>query len=217
MVGENQLATIVGVTDDFFNVSLQNKIIPCLLFYGTNWVSMASIRMENPNGAGTNSFIEKSWQALFPDQIYKAMTLDYYMEQKAFYVLENIMYQGFKIFVLLSILIGCMGLYGLVSFLALQRQKEIGIRKVLGASVGSIVYKFSMEFTWLILISFVIAAPLAYFAMSSWLQTFANRISLNAGYFLLALLVSFLVAGCTIGYQAVKAAVANPVKSLRTE
>lgn len=216
-VGETQFGTIVGVTDDFFNVSLQQSITPCLLFYGTNWVSMASIRMSSADAGGTLGFIEKSWQTLFPDQIYKAMTLDYYMEHKAFYVMEDIMYKGFKIFVVLSILIGCMGLYGLVSFLALQRQKEIGIRKVLGASVSGIVYLFSREFTWLILIAFLVAAPLGYFAMDSWLQTFANRINLHAGYFVVALLVSMSVATLTVGFQAVKAAVANPVKSLRTE
>ncbi len=216
-VGDHQLATIVGVTDDFFNVSLQKPIIPCLLFYGTNWVSMASINMNNSNPGSTLAFIEKSWQVLFPDHIYKSMTLDYYIEHKAFYVMENIMYQGFKIFVLLSILIGCMGLYGLVSFLALQRQKEIGIRKVLGASVSGIVYLFSMEFTWLVLISFTIAAPLGYFAMHNWLQTFANRIDLHAGYFIIAFLLSLIIAAVTIGFQAVRAAVANPVKSLRAE
>ncbi|MEP7142384.1 MAG: ABC transporter permease [Ferruginibacter sp.] len=217
VVGDRQFATIVGVTDDFFNVSLQQSIMPCMLFYGTNWVSMAAIRMDKANTSNTLSYIQKNWQSLFPGQIYKAMTLDYYMDKKAFYVLEDIMYQGFKIFVLLAILIGCLGLYGLVSFLAQQRQKEIGIRKVLGASVRGIVYLFSMEFTWLLLMSFVVAAPLGYFAMSSWLQTFANRIPLHAGYFVAALVISFLVAACTVGFQAVKAAVANPVKSLRAE
>ena len=145
------------------------------------------------------------------------MTLNYYMEHKAFYVIEDIMYQGFKIFVVLALLIGCMGLYGLVAFLALQRQKEIGIRKVLGSSVNGIIYLFSREFTWMVIISFLIAAPLGYLAMKTWLETFANRIDLHAGFFVVSLLLSMLVAGVTVGFQAVRAAIANPVKSLRTE
>jgi ABC-type antimicrobial peptide transport system permease subunit len=110
-----------------------------------------------------------------------------------------------------------MGLYGLVSFLALQRQKEIGIRKVLGASVNGIVYMFSKEFTWMVVISFLIAAPLGYLAMKSWLQTFANRIELHAGFFVAAFLLSLIIAALTVGVQAVRAAIANPVKSLRAE
>ena len=216
-VQDDQHATVVGVTDNFFNVSLQLEVSPCLLFYGTNWVSMASIRMNTIESKNTLTGIEKEWQSLFPDQVYKAMTLDYYMEHKAFYVLENLMYEGFKIFVVLALIIGCMGLYGLVSFLALQRQKEIGVRKVLGASVGGIVYLFSKEFTWLVLISFLIAAPLGYFAMDSWLQTFANRIDLHAGYFIIAFLLSLIIAAFTVGFQAVKAALENPVNSLRAE
>src|SRR3954451_24281833 len=103
------------------------------------------------------------------------MTLEDYIQHKAFYVLEDLMYQAFKIFAVLSIIIGCMGLYGLVSFLAIQRQKEIGIRKVLGASVQAIVYLFSKEFALLVVIAFLIAAPLGYLTMKSWLATFENR------------------------------------------
>ncbi|MDO9374297.1 MAG: ABC transporter permease [Ferruginibacter sp.] len=217
LVQEHEFATIVGVTDDFFNVSLQQQVSPCLLFYGTNWVGTANINMSNVESKATLTRIEKEWQQLYPDDIYKASTLNYYMEHKAFYVIEDIMYQGFKVFVVLSLLIGCMGLYGLVAFLALQRQKEIGIRKVLGSSVNGIVYLFSKEFTWMVIISFLIAAPLGYFAMKTWLQTFANRIDLHAGFFVVSLLLSLLIAGLTVGFQAVKAAIANPVKSLRSE
>ena len=217
LVQDHEFATIVGVTEDFFNVSLQQEISPCLLFYATNWVGMASIRLDDAATPTTFSRIEEEWRSLFPDQVFKGMTLEYYIEHKAFYVIENIMYQGFKIFMVLALIIGCMGLYGLVAFLALQRQKEIGIRKVLGASVSGIVYLFSKEFTWMVLISFLIAAPLGFIAMKSWLQTFANRIPLHAGYFLGAFLLSLIIAGLTVGFQAVQAALANPVKSLKTE
>ncbi|MFT3679011.1 MAG: ABC transporter permease [Ferruginibacter sp.] len=217
MVGDKETATIIGVTNDFFNVSLQQNVTPCLLFYATNWVYMASIKMDNSNAVANQSTIEKYWGAVFPGHIYKSMTLDYYMKHKEFYVIEDIMYQGFKVFVVIALLIGCLGLYGLVSFLALQRRKEIGIRKVLGSSTGEIIYLFSKEFAWMVIISFLIAAPVGYFAMQSWLDSFANRIDLTAWYFVAALILSLLIAAGTVGFQAVRAALANPVKSLRTE
>jgi ABC-type antimicrobial peptide transport system permease subunit len=217
LVQDQEYGNIVGVTSDFFNAPLQQEVQPCLLFYGTNWVGTASISLTNTEAKNTLAMIEKEWQGLFPDHIYKGMTLQYYIDHKAFYIIEDIMYQGFKVFVALALLIGCMGLYGLVAFLALQRQKEIGIRKVLGSSVNGIVYLFSKEFTWLVFISFLVAAPLGYLAMKSWLQTFANRIDLHAGFFVVALLLSLVIAAITVGFQAVKAAIANPVKSLRTE
>jgi putative ABC transport system permease protein len=210
-------ATIVGVVDDFFNVPLQREIEPCLLFYSTNWVAIASIKMNTEQANTTLAFIQKSWESLYPDQIYKAMGLDEYFKKRAFYIMEDIMYQAFKIFAILSIFIGCLGLYGLVSFMTLQRQKEIGIRKVLGASVSGIVFLFSKEFVWLVLMAFALAAPLGFMAMKSWLETFAHRIDLHAGYFAIALLLSLVIASVTVGYQAIKAAVVNPVKSLKTE
>lgn len=216
-VQDKEFATIVGVTDDFFNVSLQKSIEPCILFYGTNWAGMECVRLAKNPSEKTYAAIENTWKATFPDQVYKGMTLNYYIDHKAFYIIEDIMYQGFKVFVVLALLIGCMGLYGLVAFLALQRQKEIGIRKVLGASVSGIVYLFSKEFATLVIISFLIAAPLGYFAMHSWLQTFANRIDLTAWYFIIAFIISLAIAAITVGSQALKAAIANPVKSLRSE
>lgn len=217
VVNDKDLVTIVGVTKDFNNAALQNEIVPCVIFYGTNWISIAGIKMSNVNDAAVNNFIKQSWEAVYPDNIYKSMPLTEYMRTKAFYVLEDIMYKGFKIFVVLSIVIGCMGLYGLIGFLAVQRQKEIGIRKVLGASAQKIVYMFSVEFLWLTGIAFLVAAPLAYFAMHTWLQSFANRIELSAVYFIIAFLISVIIAACTVGFQSIKAAIVNPVESLRTE
>ncbi|RYY26754.1 MAG: ABC transporter permease, partial [Chitinophagaceae bacterium] len=130
VVNNREQATIVGVTDDFYNTSLQRPVQPCILFYGLNWVNMAGIRLNQPADASLNSFIKQSWESVYPDNIYKINTLDEYIRHKAFYVLEDIMYQGFKIFVGIAIVIGCMGLYGLIAFLSAQRQKEIGIRKV---------------------------------------------------------------------------------------
>lgn len=123
----------------------------------------------------------------------------------------------YKIFAGIAIFISCLGLYGLVSFMAVQRTKEVGIRKVLGASVSSIVYLFSKEFIVLIVISFVIAMPVAWYVMTGWLQNFAYRISLSAWVFLLAIATSVVIAWVTVGYKAVRAALVNPVRSLRSE
>jgi ABC-type antimicrobial peptide transport system permease subunit len=114
-------------------------------------------------------------------------------------------------------LIGCLGLYGLVAFAAAQRTKEVGIRKVLGASLADIILLFSKEFALLITIAFVIAAPVGYYLMNNWLQNFAYQVNIGTNIFVIAIVSSFFIAACTIAYQSVKAAMANPVKSLRTE
>jgi putative ABC transport system permease protein len=161
------------------------------------------------------SSIEKLWTRTFPDYVYQFQFLDKTIE--SFYKQENQLSQLYKIFAGIAIFISCLGLYGLVSFMAVQRTKEVGIRKVLGASAGRIVLLFSKEFTLLIGIAFVIATPFAYYFMHAWLQNFSYRVNLGVGIFLLAILFSILVAWITVGYRAVRAAMANPVKSLRTE
>jgi ABC-type antimicrobial peptide transport system permease subunit len=135
----------------------------------------------------------------------------------SFYKQESALSQLYKIFAGIAVFISCLGLYGFVSFMAVQRTKEVGIRKVLGASVLHIVYLFSKEFTLLIGIAFLIAAPLAYYFMHHWLQHFAYRINISVGIFLLTIVSAEVIAWLTVGYQAIKAAVANPVKSLKAE
>ena len=123
----------------------------------------------------------------------------------------------FNVFAILAIFISCMGLYGLSAFMAEQRTKEIGVRKVLGASVFNVVYLLSTGFTRLILIAVVIAVPIAWFAVDSWLKSFAYRIDISWTIFLTASLSALLIAWFTVSYESIKAAIANPVKSLRTE
>ena len=123
----------------------------------------------------------------------------------------------FNLFAVLAIFISCMGLYGLSAFMAEQRTKEIGVRKVLGASVFKVVYLLSTGFTKLILIAVVIAVPLAWFAINSWLKSFAYRVNADWIVFLIASLTALAIAWLTVSYESIKAAIANPVKSLRTE
>jgi len=123
----------------------------------------------------------------------------------------------FSLFTSLAILVACLGLFGLASFTTLQRTKEIGIRKVLGASVANILKLLFSEFALLLVIAFVIATPIAWFSASSWLQGYAFRINLHRTYFVLPFITIIAIALITVSFQSIKAAIANPVKSLRTE
>ena len=127
------------------------------------------------------------------------------------------MSQLFKIFAFLAIFLSCLGLYGLASFMAVQRIKEVGIRKVLGATVGSIVFLFSKEFMVLVGIAFLLASPIAWYYMNQWLQDYSYRIEMSWWIFVAAGLLAILIALITVSYQAIKVALTNPVKSLRNE
>ena len=145
-------------------------------------------------------------------------TLDFLDERIAhFYTSEAMASTLFKIAAFFAIFISCLGLYGLVSFMAVQKTKEVGIRKVLGASVQSIVFLFSKEFIVLIGIAFLIATPVSYYLMHQWLSGFYYHIQLSWIVFVAAIIISIIIAWVTVGYKAIKAAIANPVKSLRTE
>jgi len=174
-----------------------------------------NIKIQPQTAKQTLAAIEKLWSNTFPDFVYEYQFLD--DKIASFYRQENQLSQLYKIFAGIAIFISCLGLYGFVSFMAVQRTKEVGIRKVLGASVFSIVYLFSKEFTVLIGIAFLIATPVAYYFMHQWLLHYAYRIDIGVGIFLLTILISEIFAWLTVGYQAIKAAIANPVKSLRTE
>lgn len=159
--------------------------------------------------------LEKTWKASHPDQLFGYEFLD--DDIASFYEAETLMLKLIQAFSALALFIGCLGLYGLVSFMAAQKTKEIGIRKVLGSSVAQILWIFGKEFARLIAIAFVIAAPLAWWLMHNWLADFEFQIDIGAGIFVWALLGTFTVALATVSYQAVRAALMNPVRSLRSE
>ncbi len=176
---------------------------------------VSCIKLKTKNLIKTQSQIQKIWEKFFPDYVYTSSFMDQTIEN--FYKQETQMALLYKIFAGLAIFISCLGLYGLVSFMVVQKTKEVGIRKVLGAGIKSIIYLFSKEFTVLVIISMIIAVPVAYYFMNEWLNNFAYRINIGFWVFGIAALVSVFVAWLTVGYKAVSAALVNPVKSLRSE
>jgi ABC-type antimicrobial peptide transport system permease subunit len=175
----------------------------------------AGIKINLQNAQTALQHIEKVWSAAFPENVFEYKFLDETIAE--FYKSEERMSQLLRIFAGIAILIGCLGLFGLVSFMAAQHTKEIGVRKVLGATVGDILALFSKEFAVLILVAFLLAAPIAYFAMNNWLENFVYRINIGFGVFLATLVVTFIIAGLTVGYRALKVALVNPVEALRYE
>jgi ABC-type antimicrobial peptide transport system permease subunit len=207
--------TIMGVIKDFQSESKHKKIRACVMAYLQDEFSQVSVRVEPRQMRQTIDYIDKLWSATYPEFLFEFQFLDDRIANM--YAQEEKMYTAFQLFSAIAIFIGCLGLYGLISFVAVQKTKEIGIRKVLGASILHIVYLFSKQFALLIFIAFFIAAPVAYFVMYKWLQNFAYRIDINWSVFIVAFASSFVIAALTVSYQSIKAALANPVKSLRNE
>jgi len=214
-LGTGATLPIIGVVKDFKTNSLRETVKPIVISAHKEYESQVAIKIKTSNLSQTIAQLQKMWEATYPEYAYNGYFLDQNIAE--FYQQENQMALVYKIFAGIAIFISCLGLYGLVSFMAVQRTKEVGIRKVLGASVSSIIYLFSKEFMVLIAISFVIAMPTAWYLMSGWLQNFAYRISLSIWVFILAIVSSVLIAWLTVGYKAMKAALVNPVKSLRNE
>ena len=220
---------IVGVVKDFNYMSLHNKVRPLLLvmqpdsiFRRTENISFASppqpkisVRLKPGSLIAGIDALKKAWTAVIPGQEFDYEFLDETLAAQ--YQSEQRTNSIVKIASGLSIFIACMGLFGLATLAVTRRTKEIGIRKVLGANVSGIVALLSKDFAKLILIAALIAIPLAWWFMNDWLKDFAYRVSINWWVFLVAALVSLLIALITISFQAIKAALANPVKSLRTE
>ncbi|MBC3785950.1 ABC transporter permease [Spirosoma utsteinense] len=202
---------VIGVVHDYHFASLHNRIEPMMLYYGTNNPLHVLIRLKPSNV----ELVRSVWESLIPEYPFEGTFLDTSFDKQ--YQLEAKAETLLSWFSALIILISCLGLFGLVSFTAEQRIKEIGIRKVLGATVGQLVALLARDFMKLVIIGIVIASPIAWYAMHQWLQRFAYRIDIGWWTFLLAGLLAIGIALITISFQAIKAALANPVKSLRTE
>jgi ABC-type antimicrobial peptide transport system permease subunit len=161
------------------------------------------------------SSLEKLWSAAHPASIYEYAFLD--DETARFYEVEQLMLTMIRVFSCIALLIGCMGLYGLVSFMSVRRTKEIGIRKVLGGTVAHILWLFGREFYLLILFSFLLAAPVGWFFMSKWLELYEYHAGITAWIFVFELLVITAIVMITVGYVTAKAALTNPAGALRSE
>ena len=207
--------TVIGVVNDYHQKSLRFALEPTMLMpvYGNG--SDISVRVETSDLPTTIAALKKTYDAFFPGNLFDYYFLDqHYNEQ---YANDQLFGKAFSIFAGFAVFIACLGLLGLSLFATAQRTKEIGVRKVLGASVGNIVLLLSRDFIGLVLLAFVIASPITWFIMHRWLQDFAYRIDIEWWVFVLAGALALFIALATISFQAIRAAVANPVKSLRSE
>jgi putative ABC transport system permease protein len=207
--------TIAGVAENFHQQSLREAFEPLILRLIPAAQGYLSLKV-NPSGIdGTINLVKAEWSKLFPGNTFEYFFLDDHFGEQ--YNADQRFGQVFSLFTLLAILVACLGLFGLASFTTIQRTKEIGIRKVLGASVTGIMQLLYREFAMLLLIAFVIAVPLAWITVDNWLRGYAFRIDVHWSYFALPFAAIFIIALLTVSFQSIKAAVANPVTSLRTE
>ncbi|MEO1448398.1 MAG: FtsX-like permease family protein, partial [Bacteroidota bacterium] len=207
--------TVVGVVKDWHTTSLHDGIAPVVLLSGNDAYYMGAVKLSGDNFTPQLRELERVWSDTWPAHVFESEFLDASIED--FYSREAVAAKGFRLFAGIAILIGCLGLFGLISFMAAQRTKEIGIRKVLGATVGEILRLFTREFTVLILLGFVIAAPIAWYLMDNWLQDFAYRISVGATAFVVSIFASMAIAYLTIFYRAWQAARMDPSLALRND
>jgi putative ABC transport system permease protein len=206
---------VVGVVTDFHFNPVQHKITPLVLYFEPGDFFLVSVRVHQDHVSNVIGFIRDKMKALAPGAPFEYSFLDQRFER--FYMDEERLGKIFNYFSFLAIFIACLGLLGLTSFSIARRTKEIGIRKVLGASVLNIVLMLSKEFIKWIIVANIIAWPVAYFVMNHWLKNFAYRISFGIWIFLLAGCMALIVAIITISYQTVRASLANPAESLRYE
>jgi putative ABC transport system permease protein len=207
--------TVVGVVQSFHHLGLQKPIDPQLIRLVPNARQAYSVKLQTADLQKTIAAIKISWDKYFPNDPFNYFFLDDNFNSQ--YQSDQRFGEMFTLFAFLAILIACFGLVGLSAYNILQRTKEVGIRKVLGASVKSVVFILSKDFLLLVVISFVIAAPASWWIMHNWLEGFAFRINISLWVFGIAGIIAVAIAMGTISYQAIKAALMNPVTSLKTE
>lgn len=215
-IWSNKMGTITGVVKDFHLNSVHSKIEPWAVYTGPDkYMTYMYARVDMNRLESVKSEMKSTWEELVPTFPFEMFFLD--DSVRAAYEKDRQLSKLIYSFTALAILIGSLGLFGLASYLAEKRTKEIGIRKVLGANVGRIVVLLSQEYIKIIVIANLIAWPMSYYFMNNWLDTFAYRISVNWSIFLLAAVATALVAGITVSYQSIKAAISNPINALRNE
>ncbi|MFD1145208.1 ABC transporter permease [Larkinella insperata] len=206
---------IVGVVKDFHLRSLRDPIDPCFIASHGEFYKRVGIRIAGQNPAQTVQRIRKVWEKVYPDEVFEYEFLDDQLAK--FYETESLLFRLVNTFAGIAMLICGLGLYGLVSLVVVQRTKEIGVRKVLGASVASIVALLSKDFLKLVMVALLIASPIAWYTMNQWLTDFAYKIAIQWWVFALAGGLAIVVALATVSFQSIRAALANPVNSLRSE
>ena len=206
---------IVGVLKNFHNRSLKEDYAPLILTTVKKEYALANIQLSSAGMQASILAIEKLWGKVYPDYAFEYRFLDNRIAD--FYKQESQLSNIYQCFAVVAILLSCLGLYGLASFMAVQRIKEVGIRKVLGASVTGIVYLFSKEFVILIGIGFAIAAPVTWYLMHRWLEDYTYKIAIHWSMFAISGGIAISIALATVSFQLIKAALVNPVKSLRSQ
>ena len=206
---------IIGVVQDYNFESLHEKIIPMAMRIDPNGHYQACVRISRHRIPDSLAFLEQKWKELYPEYPFMYRFLDETIENQ--YRSEQTTGKLVTIFTLLAIFISCLGIFGLSSYTAEQRTKEIGIRKILGASVSSVVKYISKEFIMLVLIANIVIWPLAYFLINQWLRSFAYRVDIALWTFISTGLSILFVSLLTVSWQIIRAATANPVDSLRYE
>ncbi|GAB3489559.1 ABC transporter permease [Spirosoma knui] len=215
-IGLNDItAEIIGVVKDFHTSSLRNPIQPMVMMNFPYFYRSVGLNLQTQNYAKTLASVEQVWHKFYPDNLFDAKFLEQSLQEQ--YEDEERQFTLLRVFAGLALVICCLGLWGLATFMIERRTKEIGVRKVLGASVPSLVSLLSRDFLKLILIAIVIASPIAWYAMNQWLKDFSYKIEIEWWMFVVVGLLGTLVAILTVSIQSMKAALMNPVKSLKTE
>jgi ABC-type antimicrobial peptide transport system permease subunit len=207
--------TIVGVVKDFRSGDLHQPVVPVTLMHDLQHTAMAVLTLTSNQPGARDKGVEAVWNQVLPDQLYKAESVDTLLE--SFTDMERLLAGFVQVFACIAIAMNCLGLYGLVTFMAETRAKEIGIRRVLGARTSQMLWIFGKEFSRLLLLGFVIAAPLGWWLTAGWLQQYAHRIPMDGWLLLATLGLMAIITALTVLGHALKAAVVNPVTYLRAQ
>jgi putative ABC transport system permease protein len=211
----NEEYQVIGVVKDFHYTTVKRKILPLMVTSRAPEIEAIYVKVHGHDPSTTIDFVQNQWRKFFPLTPFEYWFIDDEFERM--YKSENQIALMIKYFSILAIIVACLGLFGLAVFMAEQKTKEIGIRKVLGASTWQVLFMLSLRFSRLIAIAMIIGIPIAYFACNMWLETFVYKIDINASFFIIAIALIFFVTMLTVGIESLKAARANPVESIRTE